>query len=301
MLSNPALLASIAFINVAKNRGIFKREDCEFGKLLAGYFAESCMPGSRNPFYDLTATNPDKLCLLCKIEAATTSQPHIRPMADRIDGDEDEEDAEARNTIEGSDNEDVNIVRLIPTSAIDCAASPNNRFYGTRGALTCLSELGEIAVIEHQNLAQHAAALKLNPDDFRIFCRNGSLAANTGFDVDPECFLTTIVDGEVVIRRRSDKNAGVINALLSLDKYLQNDPDFKMYNIFAGDKNLLFEDSSIGLVSPNDANISPSVQNYIKLFEDVENCIEERGGVQSIAGNIALTFSLVLFTILIRN
>lgn len=296
-----SLIASIAFINIAKSRGIFKREECEFGQLLAGFFADSCMPGSRNIFYDPTATNPDKLCMLCSVEPATTSHPVLRPMADRIDGEEDDAEKESENPIEGSDNEDVNIVRFIPSSSIDCGASPMNRFYGTRGALTCLSEAGEVAVIEHQNLALHAAALKLNPTDFRILCRNGSLAANPGFDVDPECFLTTIVDGEVVIRRKSDKNAGVISALLSLDKYLQNEPDFKMYNIFAGDRNLLFEDSSIGLVSPGDANLSPSVQNYIRLFEDVENCIEEKGGSQSVAINIVLTFSLVLFTVLIRN
>jgi Transferrin len=276
---------------------MFKREDCEFGKLLAAFFADSCMPGSRNPFYDPSVTNPDSLCMLCNIQAATTTRPLIRPMADRIDGEEDEE----ANAIEGSDNEDVNIVRFIPSSAIDCGASPSNRFYGTRGALTCLSESGEVAVIEHQNLAQHALALKLDPTDFRILCRNGSLAANPGFDVDPECLLTTIVDGEVVIHRKSDKSASVINALLSLDKILQNDPDFKMYNIFAGDKNLLFEDSSIGLVSPKDEVLSQSVQNYIQLFADIENCIEEKDGAQSIAINIVLTFSLVLFTILIRN
>jgi Transferrin len=290
---NRSLLASIAFINIAKGRGMFKREECEFGQLLAGFFADSCMPGSRNPFYDPSTTNPDKLCMLCRVEPPTTTQPLLRPMADRVDSQEE--------AIEGSDNEDVNVVRFIPMSSIDCAASPSNRFYGTRGALTCLSETGEVAVIEHQNLALHAAALKLNPTDFRILCRNGSLAANAGFDVDPECFLTTIVDGEVVIRRKSDKNLGVVGALLSLDKYLQNEPDFKMYNIFAGDKNLLFEDSSIGLVSPDDGNLSPSVKNYIRLFEDVENCIEEKGGSQSIAGNIALTFSLVLFAVLIRN
>lgn len=38
--------ASIAFVNVAKGRGIFKREDCEFGPLLGSYFADSCFPVS---------------------------------------------------------------------------------------------------------------------------------------------------------------------------------------------------------------------------------------------------------------
>jgi len=188
-----------------------------------------------------------------------------------------------------------------PNRAIDCQASTSNRFYGNRGALACLSEVGEIAVLEHQNLAQYAQNLSLNPNDFRILCRNGSLALYPGFDVEPACFLTTIVAGEVVVRRNSDKNPSVINVLLSLDKYLQNDPDFKMYNIFGGMKDLLFEDSAFGLVSPNDSFLSPSVKNYIRVFEDVENCIETTDGAQAIAINILLTFSLVLFTSLISN
>lgn len=283
--------ASIAFINVAKGRGIFKREDCEFGKLFGAFFSESCFPGSRSIFHDPSAKNPESLCDLCQTHLVTTPMP-IRPMADQISDDENPDG------IEGA--EDATIIPFVPNSSIDCATGPNNRFYGTRGALTCLHEVGEIAVVEHQNLTRHAAALNVDPNEFRIICRNGSLAAYPGFDVDPACFLTTIVDGEIVTRRRSEKNAGIINALLSLDKYLLNDPDFKMYNIFNGERNLLFEDSSLGLVSLNDTNLSQSVQNYIKLFEDVDNCIEETGGAQSIAINILLTFSLLLFTSFIR-
>lgn len=290
--------ASIAFINVAKNRGIFKREDCEFGSLLGDYFSDSCFPGSRSIFHNPAASNPETLCTLCQIHFLETTSAPVRALANRL-GDDDDQAEDEPDNIEGGDGDEN--LPFIPNRSINCAAAPSNRYYGTRGALACLSEIGEIAVIEHQNLAQHAQALNIEEHDFRILCKNGSLAANTGFNVDPACFLTTIVDGEVVIRRRSDKNAGIINALLSLDKYLQNDPDFKMYNIFSGERNLLFEDSSLGLVSPSDSGLSQSVQNYIKLFEDVENCIEETGGAQSIAINVLLTFTLVAFTSLIRT
>lgn len=218
-------------------------------------------------------------------------------MAVLVDGEE--EGDEKRDGVEGSDDENI-APQNVPNRQINCDAAPTNRFYGTRGALACLSEVGEVAVVEVQNLAQHARNLSLEPDNFRILCRNGSLAAYPGFEVDDACLLTTIVDGEVVIRRKSDKNAAIINVLLSLDKYLQYDPDFKMYNIFSGERNLLFEDSALGLVSPMDSGLSSSVQNYIKLFEDVENCIEETGGAQVTAINILLTATLVLFTSLIR-
>lgn len=81
----------------------------------------------------------------------------------------------------------------------------------------------------------------MNPNDFRIMCRNGTLAKQTGFDVDSECPLTTIVDGEVVVRPKDSKTPGITNALISLDKYFQVDPDFKMYNIFNSERHLLFK------------------------------------------------------------
>lgn len=264
--------------------------------MLGGYFGESCFPGSRSVFHDTTTSNPESLCTLCQThlqDTTTTVSSILVPFVDRIDGEE-------QTAIEGADDESQNIP-FIPNRSINCAAAPSNRFYGTRGALACLNEIGEVAVIEHQNLHAHAEALTLDPNGFRIVCRNGSLAEYPGFNVDPACFLTTIVDGEVVVRRNSNQSAGIVNALLSLDKYLQTDPDFKMYNVFAGIKNLLFEDSALGLVSPNDTGLSTSVLNYIQLFTDVENCIEETGGAQSVAINILLTFSVVLFTTLIRN
>lgn len=72
-------------------------------------------------------------------------------------------------------------------------------------------------------------------------CANGSIANRAGFDVDENCPLTTIVDGEIVVAPQNKKTDGIINALISFDKYFQNDPDFKMYNIFSGHKNLLFK------------------------------------------------------------
>ncbi len=160
--------------------------------------------------------------------------------------------------------------------------------------------MGDVAVVELQNLAEHAKALKLNPADFTIICRNNSLASYTGFDVDVGCALTQIIDGEIVVKKNSSKTTGIVNALVSLDLYLQNDPDFKMYNIFAGVKDLLFEDSSLGLVSPNSLALSTSVQNYINLFKNVDQCFGDGGSAGSITANLILTLSLVLVTVIVR-
>lgn len=87
----------------------------------------------------------------------------------------------------------------------------------------------------------HAKDLRLNPHDYRILCRNGSLADRTGFMVDEDCYLTTIVDSEVVVRRTNSSITDIINTLLSLDRYFISDPQFKMYNTYGGMKNLIFK------------------------------------------------------------
>lgn len=35
---------------------------------------------------------------------------------------------------------------------INCVAEPANRYYGTRGALRCLNEVGDVAILESQYL-----------------------------------------------------------------------------------------------------------------------------------------------------
>lgn len=88
---------------------------------------------------------------------------------------------------------------------------------------------------------EHADSLGIDPNEYRIICRNGTLADRTGFDVEQECALTTIVDGEIVVARNNHKTTGIINALSSYDKNFQSDPDFKMYNSFAEKRDLLFK------------------------------------------------------------
>lgn len=299
-------IASIAFINVAKSRGIFHREQCQFGSMLGNFFGDSCLPGSRSIFHDPEASNPEKLCSLCQTQLhLSTTTERIIPLAGALEDDEENEDETyTPDGIEGSEDEAP--LAIVPNRAVNCAASVTNRFYGTRGALTCLNEVGEIAVLEHQRLIEHANAMNLDPNNFRIICRNGSLANAPGFDVDDNCFMTTLVDGEIVVRRNNPKNLGIVNALLSLDTYLKSDPDFKLYNVFSGERDLLFEDSALGLVSPNNTDeLSTSVQNYIKLFQDVENCISETGadGAASLQTTftLLLSFTLILFTMVIRN
>ncbi|XP_050080234.1 transferrin-like [Anopheles maculipalpis] len=264
-------IASIAFVNVGRSRGIFDRNECDYGHLMSEFFSESCAPGSRDDMHDPTGENSETLCALCRYG----EKPTPRDLGADDDGlSTDEPIDDAVEDAEGIDpalriNNDVTVT--VDRNLL-CAASDANRYYGTRGALRCLQEAGEVAIVEAQNLADHAKFLAMNESDYRVLCRNGSLAAYTGFNVDEECFLTTIVDGEIVVRRQWEKSDNIVHVLTSLDVYLQNDPDFRMYNIFGGQRNLLFEDSALGLVSPQHNELGTSVKNYIRLFENIEDC-----------------------------
>uniref|UniRef100_A0A8D8BFS2 Transferrin n=1 Tax=Culex pipiens TaxID=7175 RepID=A0A8D8BFS2_CULPI len=292
-------IASIAFINVGKARGIFDRSNCNYGQLLGDFFGASCAPGSRDSLHDPMGHNAESLCTLCRVPDPNQNVPV--PLA----GEEEALNAELEEipteVVEGKSEIEGTISRNV-----DCAANVNNPFYGTRGALNCLRLQGDVAIVESQNLAEHAQALGMNANEYRIMCRNGSLAAYPGFRVDDECLLTTIVDGEILVRRHSSKTAGIVNALSSLDIYLQNDPDFKMYNIYGGVKNLLFEDSALGLVSPQHTELGQAVQNYIRLFENIEDCTNSAGGTTVDDGdgasmltiNAFMTFLFVMYNVL---
>lgn len=296
-------IASIAFVNVGRSRGIFDQNDCNYGRLLGNFFQDSCAPGSRDNLHDPHGQNAESLCALCRVPGPNDLVP--APFS----ADEEQEDSTAQSELEeqpsevqGKSDVDVTISRNV-----NCAANDNNPFYGNRGAMNCLRLYGEVAIVEVRLLAEHARALSINPDDYRVLCRNGTLAAYTGFQVDDECLLTTIVDGEVVVRRQSSKTAGIVNALSSLDVYLQNDPDFRMYNIYGGIKDLLFEDSALGLVSPQHAELGQAVQNYIRLFENIEDCTNAAGSITTAAPgdsatmmtiNVFLTFLFTIYSII---
>uniref|UniRef100_A0AAG5DJ12 Transferrin-like domain-containing protein n=1 Tax=Anopheles atroparvus TaxID=41427 RepID=A0AAG5DJ12_ANOAO len=268
-------IASIAFVNVGRSRGIFDRNECDYSRLMSDFFSESCAPGSRDDLHDPSGENSENLCALCRYG----DQPVPREITDDTDAydaftgqpsddlEEEPADQDGIDTALRPKQIEVNVDRNLL-----CAASESNRYYGTRGALRCLQEAGDVAIVEAQNLAEHAQFLAMNESMFRVLCRNGSLAAYTGFRVDQDCYLTTIVDGEIVVRRQWEQSDNIVHMLSSLDMYLQNDPDFRMYNIFGGIRNLLFEDSALGLVSPQHAELGDSVRNYIRLFENLEDC-----------------------------
>jgi len=285
-------IASVAFINTGKNRGFFSKGQCDYGTLLSEFFGSSCAPGALDLAHGTKGT-VESLCTLCQtsvnVELATPSTaagvqllhhespPLIRANQGEIDIPFVEATSEAPVTNDGIEGGEDDIEPRAVQPPNYCTAAATNAYYGNKGALQCLADVGDVAILELQYLKEHANSIGVNPNDYRIMCRNGSLAEYTGFDVDLDCALTTIVDGEVLVARNNKKTAGIINALNSFDRYFQIDPDFKMYNIFAGKIDLLFKDSSVGLVARDEDNLGSSVENYRKLFENLDSCVEGSG------------------------
>lgn len=233
---------SIAFVNAGKKQGFFSKKECRYGKLMEEFFGASCAPGAQDAKHFFTRDNrPANLCGLCM--KSDLNHPYV-------------------NVTDSFQN--IN-------TAPSCDANENNRYFGDEGALRCLQEQGDVAILEYQSLSEIARTMNLNENDFTVICRNGTLAKKPGFSVDEDCMLTTIVDGEIVVRRGT-KHEGVVHTLTALDKYFSTQLNFKMYNIFNGQKNLLFKDSTIGLTPADSDTKGKYVQNYVKLFEDIDRC-----------------------------
>ncbi|KYN20902.1 PREDICTED: transferrin-like [Trachymyrmex cornetzi] len=153
-----------------------------------------------------------------------------------------------------------------------CAVDETNRYYGDKGAIQCLTdEAGDIAFIEMTNITI------IEPNKYRILCKNGSLAQQTGLNADEQCALSVTIDSEVVGRDKDDEQISrmdTILALLKLEDWLGYRVNARrsihIYGPFNGTKNLLFKDSSAGLVSTS--STKESVVAYKDLLNDIEEC-----------------------------
>lgn len=85
----------------------------------------------------------------------------------------------------------------------------------------------------------------LEPDEFRVLCKNGSLAATTGFNnITKDCALTPTIDAEIVIRKDCSQKLSIQLALEEFDDkfgYLSHSLIIKLYEPFRGVPDLLFK------------------------------------------------------------
>ncbi|XP_011872938.1 PREDICTED: transferrin-like isoform X2 [Vollenhovia emeryi] len=80
------------------------------------------------------------------------------------------------------------------TNVQTCAVNETNRYYSDTGALRCILEgTGDISFIEKANVINDVT---FDINMYRVLCKNGSLAQNTGFNVDEICALSVTIDSE---------------------------------------------------------------------------------------------------------
>ncbi|KAJ8667093.1 hypothetical protein QAD02_008755 [Eretmocerus hayati] len=231
----------LSFVNAARDHRILSKS-CDYPSIVAKLLDEACTPGFAEANHAMNRMKPslkDDLGKLCKL---CPRQPNVE----------------------------------------QCEANQNNPFYGDRGALECLKTgNGDIAFFELTNVRDSIDIHKDNnsiiQNEYRVLCKNGSLALNFGFDVDAACALSVTIDSEVVSRRdlKDPQLEDVKRVLLKIRDWLGyrgagSRRIIRVFDRFNGSKHLLFKDSTTALL-PTDSTVA-AVQAYRDLFSHVDSC-----------------------------
>ncbi|XP_001600442.2 transferrin-like [Nasonia vitripennis] len=249
-------IAWLSFLKVARTHRILP-DSCKYPQIVANLVRAACTPGFSEANHFLGRKRPqeklDKLCELCPTQS----------------------------------------------NGERCEANSDNAYYGDKGAIDCLKAgVGDIAFIEVGNIKDFIRNGSIIENDYRVLCKNGTLAQNTGFYVDEACAFSYTIDSEVVSRRdlKDKDRLDMTDALLKIDDWLgyRAGPEhriIRVYESFNGTEDLLFKQSSGGLV-PTDSAVKP-VEEYRELFKHVDEC--------SSAASFIATITLVLLSFLMAK
>ncbi|XP_028133685.2 transferrin [Diabrotica virgifera virgifera] len=191
--------------------------------------------------------------------------------------------------------------QCIPVSnlhtAVYCNADDDNKYYGTDGALRCLSSgAGEYAVITLKDIKEFNGS-----KDFQILAKNGSVVT-TNFWFDPnmdDIALAVITSGQVLIQKDSPKKEDIRFLLNGIDvefaQHLRS--PFRMYERFNGESDLLFPDNTPGIDVDGSGVTAKYVENYKGLLKRSEDCIVNPNSAYSI---IPSTILLTVIMLIVR-
>ncbi|XP_050676583.1 transferrin-like [Leptidea sinapis] len=238
-------IAYVAFVSAAHERDVISSTECDYMKSVGEFFDGACAPGAVDASHALSESsfNASVLCSHC--------QPSSIIMGNYSQND------------------------------FTCAYDYSNLYYGNNGTAACLANPNmDVAFVELQNFSTHLRAAGLNDStDVRILCRNNTLAAYTGLDVDHACLLAYVVDSEV-LARRDDPLLNSLNVLLdALDEHFGYNAaisaqlvNLEIYSPFDSVNDLLFKDTVVGLAEPSSDSPSAPANNYNNLFRHLDSC-----------------------------
>ncbi|CAG4958040.1 unnamed protein product [Colias eurytheme] len=236
-------ISFVSFLRTAHERGVISSSECDYGRAVGEFFSSSCAPGAMDASHAMDKSNFDAtpLCSLCK--------PSI--------------------TIVGNFSQNQ-----------ECSFDNSNKYYGNNGSVACLADPeSDVAFVDLANINANLNAANLAEYQVRVLCRNNSLAAYTGVNVDQNCLLAYVVDSEV-LARRNDPLLNSLNALLdTLDAHFGYNAatsaqliNMEMYSPFDGVNDLLFKNTAVGLAEPSSDTANEAARNYNDLFKHLESC-----------------------------
>nr|XP_022919639.1 transferrin-like [Onthophagus taurus] len=189
--------------------------------------------------------------------------------------------------------------KLCTETGKTCEASEaTNLYFNTSGALRCLEEKGDFAVIVKDPSL-------VFPNNVQVMCKNGTFSTLDAFNVDEGCYLSTLTTSEVITRINDPLNKDIQLALLQYDEWFaaKTHTPFRLFDSFNNTKDLLFKDSTPGLAVPTSQK--PPIKNYVELFKHIGDCSKGSGvadnpskGIRSIT---FVTTTLLIFTTIIMN
>lgn len=200
-------------------------------------------------------------------------------------------DNEHEVTVETDTDRMCQLCRSSSTSktATNCNADEENEFFNVTGALKCLDEVGDFAVIGLRNEFSLP-----NIDKYRVLCRNNTLAKMPGLKIDEACSLSTVIDSEILIRRGDPKHDNIRYALEQIEAtFARNlNTPFEVFNRFNKTLDLLFMDSTPGLAFEDSNYVY--IRNYVELTSHFDNCVAS-GKSDASSSHLSSSMVVLLF------
>ncbi|KAF7278914.1 hypothetical protein GWI33_007860 [Rhynchophorus ferrugineus] len=179
-----------------------------------------------------------------------------------------------------------------------CNGNYQNKYYGSVGALDCLTAGdGDYAVVTVNDIPRDRTI----PPIIRGVAKNGTYIDFFDFysnDVNP---LIIITAGEVLIRQDNPKFNDIVQLLRSIEKdFGQNlNKAFKVFERFNHIKDLLFPDSTPGITISGGNNVY--IANYQELLSNSESCFKRTEAASSSIMTLSNLTFLLLCILLVRK
>ncbi|XP_044259528.1 transferrin-like [Tribolium madens] len=166
-----------------------------------------------------------------------------------------------------------------------CNADEINAYFGSQGSVNCLlMNYGDFAVVSKKSV--------LNDTNLRALCKNNSLAATNGLDVDDDCALVVLASSEVVLKNDTNKKSDIQLALYEFERWFGQNPKkpFHLFDKFDNKPDLLFLDSTPGLNFEGNLHY---IKEYKELLDNVLKCNTSAAPNMTFSTSFIISFFLL--------